>query len=122
MTIALLEALAADLLEYKHLVCPCLVVNDCCLDNCAFYIGSSDLYVSLVVNEKNLVELNVSTFGLRKSLDKDFISSFYLELLACNVYDCVHKKTLLKFGPQASATGTALCQWLDGHLIIGPRN
>ena len=91
MSVALLEALAADLLEDKHLVCPCSIIEDGCLYNGTLYIGSSDLYGSLVLNEKDLVELNISTFGLRESLDKDFISSFYFELLACNVYDCVHK-------------------------------
>ena len=91
MSVALLEALAADLLEYKHFVCPCSVIENGCLNNGTLYIRSPDLHGSLVLNEKDLVELNISTFGLRKSLDKDFISSFNFELLACNIYDCVHK-------------------------------
>ena len=91
MTVALLETLATDLLEYEHLVCSCGIIENGSLYNGTFYIGSSDLDCSLILNEEDLVELNISTFGLRKSLDKDFISSFNFELLACNVYDCVHK-------------------------------
>ena len=96
MTVALLEALSANLLEYKHLVCSGLVVYNCCLYNSALYIRSTDFYLACVVYEEDLVELYISTLGLRKSLDKDFVSSFYFELLACNFYDCVHIKLSVK--------------------------
>lgn len=92
MTVELLEALAADLLEYKNLVSLCVVIENGGLDHCALYIRSSDLHVTLSGDKKNLLELHISTFGISEPLHKDFVSSFNLELLACNVYDCVHLK------------------------------
>lgn len=96
MAIEFLEALATDLLENKNLVCLCIIIEDGSLYDCAFYIRSTDLDCTLVVEEKYLVELYISTLGLRKSLDKDFVASFNFELLTGNFNDCVHKKTLLK--------------------------
>ena len=98
MAVELLEALTTNLLEDDNLVSPGLVIDDGSLNDCTFNIRSTDLYCTLILNEEYLVELNISTFGLRKSLHKDLISSLYLELLACNVYDCVHYKLCLKFG------------------------
>ncbi len=92
MTVELLEALAADLLEYENLVSLCIVIENGSLDYCALHVRSSDLHVTLVGYEKHLLELHVSTFGIGKPLHKDFISSLNFELLACNVYDCVHLK------------------------------
>lgn len=99
MAVALLEALAADLLEDKNLVSLCIIINNSSLDYCTLYVRSSDLYGVILGYEKHLVELYGSTFLSGKTLNKDLGASFYLELLACNVYDCVHNKTLLKFQP-----------------------
>ena len=118
MTVELLEALAANLLEYEHLVCLGTVINDSCLDNGTLYIGGSDTDLTLIIDEEDLVKHYICTVCSREAVAKDFFSSFYLELLACNVNDCVHKyyKTYLKFEPQASVLKTALYQWLDGYL------
>ena len=91
MSVELLEALAADLLEDDHLVCPGFVIEYGSLDYCALYIRSTYLYCCVICNEKDFGELHVCTFGFGEPLHKDFVSSFYLELLACNFYDCVHK-------------------------------
>ena len=92
MTVEFLEALATDLLENNDLVCLDIICENGSLDDCTVNIRSADLDVALVVEEEHLVELYISTFGLREPLDKDFIASFYFKLLTCNVYDCVHKK------------------------------
>ena len=91
MAIALLEALATDLLEDKNLVSLYLIVQNCSLYYSTFNIRSSDLYSLSVSDEKNFSELHSSTFFSRKAVYEDFISSFNFELLACNVNDCVHK-------------------------------
>ena len=93
MAVELLEALATDLLEDDDLVSLDLVIEDGGLYDCTFNIGSTNLHGLVVGNEENLVKLHISTFDFGKPLHKDFISSFYLELLACNEYDSVHNKT-----------------------------
>ena len=93
MDIELLEALAADLLEYKHLVGLCIVIENGSLDNGSLYIRSSDLHGLSVSDEEHLVELYISTLGIGEPLHKDFVASLNFKLLACNVYDCVHLKT-----------------------------
>ena len=96
MAIELLEAFTADFLEHQNLVCLYIVIEDCGLYHCSVDVGSTDFDSSVVLDEKHLVKFYISIFGLRKALDKDFVSSFDLELLACNVYNCVHKQNLSK--------------------------
>ena len=96
MTVQGLEALATDLLEYEHFVCLGVVIDDGGLDHCSIYIGSANLYGLSVCDEEDLGELYICTFGLGEPLHKDFITSFYLKLLACNVYDCVHQTNFFK--------------------------
>lgn len=91
MTVEFLEALATDLLENDNLVCLYIISEDGSLYYCTLYIGSTYLYCCIICNKEDLGELHISTLGVGKPLHKDFISSFYFELLACNVYDCVHK-------------------------------
>ena len=90
MTVQFLEALATDLLENEHLVCPCTVIEHGCLDNCAVKIRSTYFNALVISNEKHFSELHGFTFGLRKPLNKDFIASLNFKLLACDVYYCVH--------------------------------
>ena len=98
VAVQFLEALAADLLENENLVSPCIVIEHCCLHNCTFEIRSSYPYVIVAADEKDLSELHGFTFGLRKPLNKEFITSLNFKLLACDVYNCVHLyKTLLSF-------------------------
>ena len=92
MAVELLEALAADFLEYKHLVSLDSVIENRSLDNGSIHIGSSDLHVSVICDEKHLGELHISTFGIGEPMHKDFISSLDFELLACNFNYCVHLK------------------------------
>ena len=96
MSVASLESLVGDLLENDNLVSSAGIINNGSLYNGSLDVRSSDLYLTLIVNEEYFVELNGSTFGLRKSLDKDFSASLYFELLACDVYDCVHLIKLFK--------------------------
>ncbi len=96
MAIALLEALSADLLEYKYLVSLGVIINNSSLYYCTLYVRSSNLYSCIVSDEKHFVELYISTIRSREAVYEDFVASFNLELLACNVNDCVHYKNLLK--------------------------
>ena len=96
MAIALLEALSADLLEYKYLVSLGVIINNSSLYYCTLYVRSSNLYSCTVSDEKHLVELYISTIRSREAVYEDFVASFNLELLACNVNDCVHYTNLLK--------------------------
>ena len=96
MAVALLEALAADLLEDKNLVSLCIIINNSSLNHCTLYVRSSNLDVSVISDEEHLVELYSSTIRSREAVYEDFITSFYFELLACNVNDCVHYKKLIK--------------------------
>ena len=98
MTVALLEALAADLLEYEDLVSPYIISENGSLYACALNIRSTYLDLSVVLYEEHLGELHSSTFCIRKTVAEDFVASFYFELLAGNFYDCVpYKKTYFKF-------------------------
>ena len=92
MSVAFVEAFATDFLEYQNFVSSDIICENSSLYDCALYIRSSDLHVTLAGDKKNLLELHISTFGISEPLHKDFVSSFNLELLACNVYDCVHLK------------------------------
>ena len=96
MTIALLEALAADLLEYEDLVSPYVISENGSLYACALNIRSTYLDLSVVLYEEHLGELHSSTFCIRKTVAEDFVASFYFELLAGNFYDCVHYQNLFQ--------------------------
>ena len=66
------------------------------LDHGALHIGSSDLHGGIICDEKDLAELYISTLGIGEPLHKDLVASLYFKLLACNVYDCVHRVKLVK--------------------------
>lgn len=91
MTVEFLETLTTDLFEYKHLVSLCLVIENSCLDYSALHIGSTHLESALVLDQQHFAELHGLTFGLRKSLNENLVASLNFELLACNIYNCVHK-------------------------------
>ena len=98
MSVAFLESLVGNLLEHKNLVCTRFIIDDGSLDDGAFHVRGTNLYLSLVFEEENLVELHVGAFGLGESLNEDFVASLYFELLACNFYDCEHfNKLFLSF-------------------------
>ena len=90
MTVALLESLVRNLLEDEHLVGASLIIHYCCLYDCTLHERCADKVLTLVVEEKDLVELHIGAFGLRKSLNEDLVASLHFELLACNFYDCEH--------------------------------
>ena len=96
MSVALLEALAADLLEDEDFVSLGIVIQNSGLDHRTIYVRSSNLDAGVGRDEQHLVELYSSTIRSREAVDEDFIASFNFELLACNVYDCVHKNKLVK--------------------------
>ena len=85
-----LESLATDLLKYDNLLRLGVVIHDGRLDDGSFHIRSSDGHGARLVEEEHLVELDRLTVASRETVHKDVHSSFNLELLACNVYDCVH--------------------------------
>ena len=64
MTIELLEALAADLLEDQHLVSLCVIIENGGLDHGSLHIRSTDLHGLAVSDEQHLAELHISTFGI----------------------------------------------------------
>ena len=113
MTVELLEALATDLLEYKDLVCLCLIIEDGGLYDCALNIGSTYRDGLSVCYEEDLGELYISTLGIGKPLHKDFVASLYFKLLACNVYDCVHQTILL------NVWAVSVCEAADLIGLIG---
>jgi hypothetical protein len=96
MSVALLEALAADLLEDKDLVGLGIVIQNSGLDHRTFYVRSTDLDTRVTSDEEYLVELYISTIRSREAVYEDLIASLYLELLACNFNDCVHNKLYQK--------------------------
>ena len=91
MAIAFLETLAADSLEYEYLVSLGLIVEDGGFDDGTLHIRITELDLPFGVNEQDLVELNGRILRRRKTVDEDLVACFDLELLACNIYNCVHK-------------------------------
>ena len=107
MAVELLESFATDFLEYQYFLCLGIIIEHGSLDYCAFYVRGSDLHFALIVEEKHLVELDRLIVLGRKTVDENLCTSLYLELLACNVNDCVHSVKLSKFRLQAPALHTA---------------
>ena len=98
MAIAFLETLAADFLEYEYLVGLGLIVEDGGFDDSTLHIRITELDLPFGVNQQDLVELYRGILGSRQAVDKNLFPGLDLELLACNVNNCVHKnKTFLSF-------------------------
>ena len=58
---------------------------------CTLYYRGTNLYVSIVVYEENLVKLYCLTlFSVRHVMNEQFLALLNLELLTVNLYDCVH--------------------------------
>ena len=96
VTVQSLESFTADFLKHEHFLCLGVVVDDGGLYNCSFYGGSANLNCTFIVNEKDFGELHGFSVLCLEAVYEDVLSSFNLELLACNVNDCVHCKNLLK--------------------------
>ena len=123
MTVALLEALAADLLEYEDLVSPDVISEYGSLNASALNIRSTYLDLSVVLYEEHLGELHSSTFCIRKTVAEDFVASFYFELLAGNFYDCVHyKKLISSFRLQADTFRASLGELDSHHFLLERKN
>jgi len=90
VAIELLESFATDLLENKHLLSLDIVVKNGCLYNGSLDVRCSYGYRSFLVEKKHLVKLYGLVLLLREAVYEDLLSCLNLELLACNVYDCVH--------------------------------
>lgn len=119
VAIALLEALTADLFEYKDFVSPYVIGNNDSLHRCAFHIGRTYLDTCLVLNEKHFVEGDLCVFCRRKTVAEELAASLNFELLACNVYDCVHyNKNFFSFGYKRRPLKVDLIL-LDNHQILG---
>ncbi len=116
MTVALVKTLATDLFEYKNLISSCVICEHRSLDHCTLNIRSADLYLALVIHEKDFVELHSCTFRLRKTVAKDFIACLNFELLACNINNSVHKNLILHVSTASGLPLKPLME-LDGHQM-----
>ena len=58
MAVELLESFATDLLEYQYFLCLGVIIEHGSLHYCALYVRGSDLHLTLIVEEKYLVELD----------------------------------------------------------------
>ena len=92
MSVTLLVTLATLLLENKNFLAFASVIKYSCCNLSTINVRCTDLNCSVLVDKEYLVELDSSTLLSREAVDEDFHTSLYFELLACNVYDCVHKK------------------------------
>ena len=122
MTVGFLISFTTDLLENDNLLCFGIVLENCSLHYCALYVRNTDFHITLVVDEEYLIEFYGLVFLRCKAIDENLCTSLYLELLACNVYDCVQYYTnLLSFGckrPQCMR----IFPELDSHLIFKTAN
>ena len=95
MAIERLVSFATDFLEYEYLLGLGVVIDDGSLDTGTLYIGGSDLDRTIFVDEQDLVESNSLSVLRLETIHEDLHASLNLKLLACNVYDCVHKTKLV---------------------------
>ena len=91
IAVQLAIALAALLVEYKHLVA--LYQR---IEHFAYYLGavnggSTYLYFAIVVNQQHFFKFNsLAVFGTADVVYKELLAFFCFELLTVNLYDCVH--------------------------------
>ena len=77
--------------------------------------GGTDLHCSIIVYEQHTIKLNSLTgLDVLHVVDEELLSSFSLELLTVNLYDCVHFELLIN-GFFRKADG------LYHHLFKPPR-
>ena len=102
MAVQLLESLATDFLENQYFLGLYRVVKHCGFHDCALYVRGSDFHCTLVIEKQHLVELYRLVFLGSKAVYENLRTSLNLELLSCNVNNCVHFNKTIKF-PAASA-------------------
>ena len=71
MTIQLLITFTTDFLENKNLLSLCVILEYSSFNYSTFYVRSTDLNCSLVIDEKNLVELYRLVFLRSKAVNKN---------------------------------------------------
>ena len=89
MTVQLLIAFAASLLEDQNFV-SLYMIHDGGLYVDTLHIGSADLDRTVVIGQKHLGEIEGRTLVSLEAVHEDFPALLHLELLSCNVYNCVH--------------------------------
>ena len=119
MTVTLLVTLTTLLLENKNLLALASVVENSCCNLSTVHIWCTNLDSLTLCYEEYLVELYCCTLLSREAVDEDFHASLYFELLACNVYNCVHKKLMnIKVLDCKRQLHAALCSGLTIFKII----
>ena len=96
MTVFLFVTFSPLLLEDDYLLTTNLVKN-LSLNEGILNGGFAQDNPVTILNKQNFVELNFSLFTGVKSVDEDFLTFLYLELLSCNLYYCVHFILCLRF-------------------------
>ena len=90
VSVFLLVAFTAFLLEYNHLFAFQVFENGG-FDQGAVYIRSAHTYFFLVIGKQNFIKSYRCSGFYLKPVYEDFFSLLNSKLLACNVYNCVHK-------------------------------
>ena len=90
MTVLLLISFAAFLLEDDNLV-SLKVLQYGCLYGSTLNIGRTEFYSAVVVCQKHLVKCNRGSDFILEAVYINLPPCLYLELLTCNIYNCVHK-------------------------------
>lgn len=91
MAIALLESLTTDFLENQYFLCLYVIGKNSSLHYYTINIWSTYLNGAAILNEQYFVKLNTLVILGSETVYKDFRASLNLELLTCNIYNCVHK-------------------------------
>ena len=90
VAVFLSHAFAADLVENDNLVSLAMLHNGS-LDRCAIDVRSANLDGTLVVDQKYFVKIYGSIHLCSEAVYINLASLLDLELLSCNINDCVHK-------------------------------
>lgn len=103
VSVLLLVALAPLLLENNYLIA--LKVRQ----NFGSYFGSGQnrgtyFNATLVLYQKNFIKLHRGTFFCPQTVNKNLTVFFYLKLLTCNSYNCVHAVFIYCFFPEVDKT------------------
>lgn len=91
ITVELAIALATLLVENEHLVAFYQRRYYFAYYLCSSHSRQTYRHFAVVVNQQHLFKFNsLATFCILDVVDKKLLTSFCLELLTVNLYDCVH--------------------------------
>ncbi len=95
MTSQFLVSFTTFFLENQNFLTSAGIVENGSLHYCTLYVWSAYLDSPVCIYQKHFVELDCSAFLRCKAVDENFHTSFNLELVSCNIYNCVHKNEKL---------------------------